>query len=828
MASYIELDKQANLPSASAAGRIILGIDTAGVVTTTDVHGTTSPVATGVGESTYAEISATMAAGLLIPGAFYKITNATTSSSNTCLQDGGVSVILQAVTSASLSETGVGLFWVPNYENPNVPTAPPDDNYCVWTDTARLELDGISGHFDYNEYVYFYSNETENSTYAYVQGMPTDNWVTIRYENTASAQFFADSNNFIGLSMEGDSTGETADVLGFSYTSSYAIGNKVIWGGRVWQNLSGSVGYAYSEGPGNTDFATYLNPEDWAVVAYNDTDYTLVANEIKYEFEVDNISYRADATNKVSSDWQISIDWGWGYNSIKYFPWGNYGVINNTFDNVELSNFVNYPHDAFASDLDFKTNSRLDANYWGKEMALYYISADADSSIYDNTFAYDINISNIKLGIDAGIYNIITSENTNISYIEIGMNSSFGHIRMYQGSNIHDIQIGSNSLFTNIYSYDYTNIYDVSIGISSHLRCIYLENYSEIKYISIGNYSRVEYFDLYESSCLKRISLANNCYIDWGYIGVNSFFRQITLSDRAYITNSGIQDYSNFQNINLGAYAYINNVDLGDSSDLENIQIAPASYISNISTSGSNQYVGSISLAPDCSINNIIMSSSAEMYDMSLLTYSFINDVDLQPNSSIYNFQLGVNSGFGALTVSQSIEINDIELGQNFGFGEIGLISQNITNRTMARGFNNIAVNTEFQPTLGYTGSVDNTNYQVDATLLHIGQSVYIIDTTGWDADISDLNYYLPDGYYEGQKVELVVLAGGTNLNGSAGRIYIWLDNLRDPAQIGTIGTQVPWYAFAHPDNSNQSWRYDNPKAVWVDGAWTIDNYRWD
>lgn len=822
MPSYIELDENGSLPPASGPGRYVLGIDTTGVVTTTDEHGTTSPVATGIGVNTYAEISASMAAGLLIPGAFYSITNATTSSAATCLQDGGVSILLQAVTSASLSSTGVGLFWVPNYENPNAPTAPPDTNYCVWTDTARLQFNNISGHFDYNEYTYFYSSGSGNSATASIQGMPGYDYVTIMYADSASAQFFADNANFVGLSMTGSNSGQTADITGSYYVTTYAIGDKVIWGGRVWVNLSGSVGYAYGQGPSDVNYATQLNPEDWAVVEYNDIDYTLVANEIKYEFEFDNISYRADATNKVTCEYVFIEYQGLNWNTIKYFPWGNYGVLDNTIQNTFLTNFVNYPHDALASNLVFKDNGTFDANYWGKQMVLTGIEAELNASIHDCTFAYGATMYDIKLGVEAEIYNIITSEYTDIEHVKIGSTSSFGHIRMYQGSYIGQVQIGANSRFTNLYLYDYVNIYDVCVGIDSALRYIYLNDYSEIKYISIGNYSIIEYFNLDYSSCFKRTSLANNCYIDWGYIGVNSFFRQITLSDRAYITNSGIGDYSNFQNINLGAYAYIGYVELGDNSDFENIQIAPASYISNI-PAASYTYVGRLSLAPDCYINNITISGSAEMYDVSLLPNSTIDSVDLQPNSSIYNIQLGVNSGFGGLTVSQSIEINNIEFEQYSGFQGIGLISQDIANRTIARGFNNLAINTEFQPTLGYTGSVTSVNYQIDATVLNLGQSVYIIDTTGWDADISNLNYYLPDGGYEGQTVELVILPGGTNFSGNAYKIFIWVDNVRNSLIQGTTYTAINWNAFSSATDAT-AWRADNPRAIWVAGAWSIDN----
>ena len=840
MPSYIELDKSPILPSATAEGKVILGVTTQGNLTITNNSGSVSSVG-GVTEITREEIEILISSGSLTPGTHYKITNATTSSSETCLQEGGVTIILQAVTTSSLSPNGIGLFWNPKYEDPDNPTLPPDTNYLVWSNTAHLNIQNLSGHFEYNEYTYFYSSNTDNSTYAYIQGLPSNSGVTIAFENQDSAAFFANPDNFVGLTMQGDWSGETADVTGNEYVSSYPIGCKVIWGGKVWQNLSGSVGYAY--GMGDVNSAMNLNPEDWTIVPYNDTDYTLVANEIEYEFERDNISYRNDGTNRVRSNWQETIYWGWGWNTIKYFPWGNYYVKNNSFENVYLTNFVNYPHDAYAGELNFKTYSTLNAYAWGRYMSLYNISAEEGADVYENTFAYGIEINNIILAQDAQMYNIITAPNAYIEYVNVGMNARFGHLRMYNGSSIRRVDIGTDSRLTNMYMYNNTHIFDVTLGINSDLRCMYLDDYSEIKYVSIGNYSRIEYNNLYYSSCLKRTSLTNDCYINWSTIGVNSLFRQITLSDRAHIYNVDLGDYSNFQNINMGAYAYIDsistndstnvqnitlaansdiyNVSLGANSYFENINIGASSYIENI-TNDNGTYFEHITLAPNSNIYQITLGTNSIFRNLSFLPDSSCGYVDIYSNSSISDIQVGTDSSFGEITLQSGYTISDIEIGENSGFGGINL-NYNLSNRTLGRAFNNIYTG---HGITGSIGNYNNTNYTSTAWLNN-NQSIYLLDTTGWDGSGDPLNYYLQDGWFEGQKVELVLKEGGANMDGNVNKIRIWLAHLRDPAQGGNTDINVPWYAFANPSNGAY-FRLDNPKAMWIDGAWTIDNNSWD
>ena len=53
---------------------------------------------------------------------------------------------------------------------------------------------------------------------------------------------------------------------------------------------------------------------------------------------------------------------------------------------------------------------------------------------------------------------------------------------------------------------------------------------------------------------------------------------------------------------------------------------------------------------------------------------------------------------------------------------------------------------------LGFISGSPNllSNYSTEATSLDDQQSVYSIDTTGWDANTDYLHYYLPEGQYEG------------------------------------------------------------------------------
>ena len=135
----------------------------------------------------------------------------------------------------------------------------------------------------------------------------------------------------------------------------------------------------------------------------------------------------------------------------------------------------------------------------------------------------------------------------------------------------------------------------------------------------------------------------------------------------------------------------------------------------------------------------------------------------------------------------------------------------------------------------GYTGSTNNSNYQTLATELDPTKDVVCIDTAGWDGSTSFLNYYLPESSVEGHTIEFILKTsgtGGTGLSSNANKINIWLDTLRDPSRYGSTGAAGPtgassaWHPFSRFD-STTTWRPDNPKGIWLDGYWTIDNGQW-
>ena len=880
MPSYIELDKNPIIPSATAEGKIILGATVQGNLTVTNNAGDILHVGENVIEITREAIQFLVDSGSLTTGRYYKITNAASQSFldnngfswsgyGNEIQIGGTTIILQATSEKTLSKEGVGLFYVPNYENPNIPTAPPDFNYLTWDNTHRLYFYNINGRLPIGAGVTLYSNETTSSTSATLEGGlegTTDGHVTLRL-NSHNDTFFQNPDNLIGLELQYG--GITGSYDGYDYISSYAVDECVIFGGRVWKNLTGNIGWREGGGYWPTNVLN-LNPEDWEVVPFDEVSYTLQSHTIEYDFEHDNISYRSDGKNEVRCDWSWWDD-NYGYNTIGYFPWGHYGVERVSFTNTYLHHFVNFPWQCEARDIKFEHNSLFNATTWGRESYFNRIYGAVSSNFGGNNFSTNTDIWDITLGIDADFRNIRTSEGAEIYEVTIGSNAEFYGVNMYYESEIYDIEIGTNAYFGDSTHYEWTNVYGVELGIDADLYSFTLETYSEIKDISIGVNSYITNFDLAYSSCLKRTTIATDGHISNFDIGVDSFIRQVNLSDRAYIENFTIGDSSNLQNIDLGAYAYMWNFNGGYSTDFENIrldaragvynvfmgqdtafsqiQIAPGSSLYNVNTGnsvltssyvtginiqtfarinniqlGNGSYFGDIYVGDDAYIDNVTLEGNAQMYDMNFMGASSATNILICADSDVHNFQIGVGAGFGYINVTSSADLNGFEIGQGTGFGST-TISSSASDVTISRGFNNYEA-TKYMA--GTTGSLSWSDVNT-MTPLEPYKSFHIIDTTGWDAVATDLNYYLPNGNWEGQRIELILKENGDGtLVDNAGRVHIWMDSLRDPAQRGVIGTQVPWYPFTHPTNTYQSWRYDNPKAVWIDGAWTIDNFSWD
>ena len=832
-------------------------------------------------ELTRDELGQLVASASLTPGAFYKITGAASQSFLDAnefgysgygneIQQGGTTIILQAATDATLSKKGIGLFYVPNYEDPNNPTAPPDYNYLTWDNTHRLYFYDVNGTLPIGASVTLYSNETDTSTSATLEGSLEGSGsgnVTFRLGNNDT--FFENVNNLIGLQIQYG--GISGSIDGIDYTSSYAPGDCVIFGGKVWQNLSGSIGYREGGNQWPTN-ALNLNEEDWVVVPFNETNYTLQAHTIEYEFEYDNISYRSDGTNEVRCQWNW-IDDSYGYNTIAYFPWGHYGVERVSFTNTYLHHFVNFPWQCTARDIKFGHNSLFNATTWGRQSYFTSMYGVEGADFGSNRFGTGTDIWNITFDIDTQFRNIRTAANCQIYNITLGSNASFYDVEMWYSSQIYDVEIETEANIGGSEHYEYTNVFNVKLGSNASLQYFTLYTYSEIKDVTIGATSYISYFGLAYSSCLKRTTIASDAHMGWFDIGENSFIRQVNISDRAYIDNFVIGSNANLQNIDLGAYAYmnnfegsyqtdfqdirldarayINNVYLGYNSEFSQIQIAPNGYLTYINDNNNQapftgSYVGGITIQPhsyisgiaigtDASFQNIYVGTNSNFGDIILEEGSNISDIHLMggsgagsmiicSGSEITDFQVGVNSFFGEITITGSANLSSFELGNDMGFGGETFTSS-MSGVTIERGFNNYKAG---ELIAGFTSSFDPGVGWADKdsfTQLDPSKSFQILDTTDWDAATSTLNYYLPDGGWNGQTIKFFLTNNGTSIGDNINNLNIWIDSFTSAFELSDTYTQTSWFAFS---DSGGSRRTDIPQCIWMNGKWVIDNNQWD
>jgi hypothetical protein len=829
-------------------------------------------------ETTREAVGQLVVSASLTPGAFYKIAGAASQSFldtnefsysgyGNEIQKGGTTIILQATTDKTLSKKGIGLFYVPNYEDPNNPTAPPDYNYLTWDNTHRIYFDSLNGTLPIGANVTLYSDDTENSTTASLEGSlegSGSGYVTLRLGNNDT--FFEDVNNLNQLQIQysGISGSFVSNPFGdANYTSSYQPGDCVIFGGRVWQNLSGSIGYREGGNQWPTN-ALNLNPEDWTPVAFNETHYTISADLIEYDFEYDNISYRNDGKNEVRCEWYWWDD-NYGYNTIGYFPWGHKVVNNVSFTNTYLHHFVNFPWDSEAGQIKFGHNSTFNATTWGHQSYFYSMYGEEGANFGGNRFGRGTDIWDIRFAIDAEMRNIQTGGTNNQIYeITIGSNASFYGVDMYYSSEIYDVEIGTEAYFGSSDHYEYTNVYDVQLGIDASLSEFTLMTYSEIKDVTIGVNSSIQYFTLNYSSCLKRTTIATDGYISWFDIGVDSFIRQVNLSDRAYITSFEIGNNANLQNIDLGAYAYMEDFNGGYSTDFQNIrldakariydvylgyesefseiQIAPNGYIYNVNDNinpspFTGSYISGITIEPHSYISNIEIGTNASLQNIYLGTNSIAGEFTLEEGSNISDINQMGSGGFGGILLCSGSEITDFQVGMDCGFGEFTITgSASLSNFELGNGqefggttftssLNNITLTKQFKnlyntTTQSLDAGLGGTGYPlIDFT----NRSIVTIDISG---ATTPYNFDLPDGDYEGQELTFIVKSDGTH-SILPDDVQLWSSNIVLTGyeyNLGDYNGAIKPFARLNVTDTGDTTIWKNmSKAVWTGGKWYSD-----
>ena len=126
--------------------------------------------------------------------------------------------------------------------------------------------------------------------------MTIQNKETVTADNGATGILLADgmiqyvSGNWgSATSITGGTSSATANVADF-VSPSYAVNDKVIWGGYSWTNVNGNIG-------ASTDV---LNLDsEWSKDVYDTTNYNLAYDVIEYDYVNDWISRRYEIASNV-------------------------------------------------------------------------------------------------------------------------------------------------------------------------------------------------------------------------------------------------------------------------------------------------------------------------------------------------------------------------------------------------------------------------------------------------------------------------------------------------------------------------------------------------
>ena len=373
----------------------------------------------------------------LVPGVLYNITDV----HPTLYDDGvitGTSIFLEALTFNTLSDEGTGVFYNPKYAS-----------YPMWSKDGSWSVNTVIGIFNQNEQV-----TANNGAVAYLTG------------SLESLQFFPISGNWpAATSISGNITGATANITGVSVPS-VVIGDKAIWGGYVWENLTGNIGTASS--------LLSLDLTNWVKVAYSTTDYNIATDLIYYDYPEDMIIKRHEIgpNNLVTythADYNFfNLNYGLSDNAISVFMWGNpynsgYGLENNSVENSYFE-CVDFRGDNILSN-DITRRSAIFTNTFLTGARLSYNIIDDSAIIFmtsvNNSFIqYNRLASSVMLGNSLTNSSNIIGNFLNDSYIQnntLSPNAAIQYNDLQNISRIEDNLLKESFIAAN-YMYDVSTI----------------------------------------------------------------------------------------------------------------------------------------------------------------------------------------------------------------------------------------------------------------------------------------------------------------------------------------------------------------------------------
>jgi hypothetical protein len=529
-------------------------------------------------------------------------------------------------------------------------------------------------------------------------------------------------------------------------SATYSIDDLVIYGGKVWKNITGSVG--------SPDSILILNDTNWLLQeVYTNTDhYVTVWDQIELGFADGffciNSRYDSYRNNYVRvgqlDDPALGGDrwFNCGVSPIQVFGWGNNNI----------------------NDCDIKDSYFNCVNVIGST-TIYGVKMSNYSFIFDTTFK-DSTIEGLNFENESGCYTL-DLDNSNFRNINMTNESYISDITLSNNSYFERVDISNRSYIENVHL-DNSNMYEIKFDNYSYMRgnsLIELYDNSSMTYLSLDNHSRIsQNIGLTGSSYFKRINMTNRSRIE-GPIDFqnNSRIEKIDATNDSYITDLSFNNNS-----------YMENLDIS-SSDFGNIGLS-ASYINNVRTFTS--YVEDINIINNSSFQYINMDRS---YFSSLQAYNNSNIGLIDLNSAYLDLtSLGTYSrSFPSGTSFRSNELKyqfDLTFNGTSGYGLTGSFL-NIPSMLMPQDFYIEKVIIE---TSGLTYSGDSTILSlstpglspsiVEIAVSEIYDKIKVLDIS---------NGLIVGSKADSNKMLTAFLTGGTNITSGEIKMEVTIKSTR-------------------------------------------------
>ncbi len=560
---------------------------------------------------TKAQADTAIAGDLLIPGMNYTITGVHTTLY------GGTDIILRADSSNSFELEGHGFFYNPIYNQAI-------SGFGIWNNYNTFVSSGVTGVFNAGEAI------TNN-----LGGVGT------LLGPIANNTFIITSGTWVGAtSVTGNVTGATA-TIGTITLKSFSIADKVIWGGKVWENVNGLVGAA------STILA--LNAE-WSAIAYNITDYNLVIDRIAFDYANNVIVKRQDKSgNVVESTYDDNLVWAsksYTGTPISVFQWGN-PYVTSTLKGTSNNKVLN----SFAECINYSGN--------------FYNNNLRSRAVVQNNVVFNAHLSNNALETAAEIR----------SNVFIGSSTYITHNRLAVGSSNATLQpstINSNTIYAGTIN---NNTLEITAAINSNTADVgyiyknFVNSSSTISSNKLQGNANIANNRVFDQSIIN-----SNVLKDYTYIRQNELYQVSRINGNTLNANGGLfgnfisanRQYGGFIDSNTISgsgfnYGISNNV--LDKANYQNSPISTETYPSQISSNTLNFGIIQANRLINAEVENLTIGSSHSYYlndiKNTILDYTGITAGDNLINSTIdrmeivYNESLTFTGAAGAGAIGQ-------------------------------------------------------------------------------------------------------------------------------------------------------------------------------